>query len=126
MILTVVWNPTRFHIINVLGKELQIQDHSFDNRSIITIGRMAQGSSRGIQSKVGRSCRSPAHGMNLLTFLHEIDVMKARHFPYSLDLTPSGFFLFGNVKQLLRGAEFRDWNSFFSMQFGRFWLAEKR
>jgi hypothetical protein len=42
-------------------------------------------------------------------FSDENDVTKTRHPPYSLDLTPSDFFLFGH----LRGAEFPDWNSLF-------------
>jgi hypothetical protein len=48
-----------------------------------------------------------------LTILYENGVTKARPFPYSPDLAPSGFFLFGQAKQLLRGAECPDWNSLF-------------
>jgi hypothetical protein len=38
---------------------------------------------------------------------------KARHPSYSPDLTPSDFFLFGHIKQLLPGAEFPDRDSLF-------------
>jgi hypothetical protein len=48
-----------------------------------------------------------------LTFREENDMTKTRHSPYSPDLTPFGFFLFGHVKQLLQGAEFPDRDSLF-------------
>jgi hypothetical protein len=48
-----------------------------------------------------------------MTFPDENDAAKAPHPLYSSDLPPSGFFLFGHVKQLLRGAEFPDRDSLF-------------
>jgi hypothetical protein len=36
----------------------------------------------------------------------EIRLEMARHLPYSPDLAPSDFFLFGHVKHVIEGAEF--------------------
>jgi hypothetical protein len=46
-----------------------------------------------------------------LTILDEKDMTKASYPPYVPDLAPSDFFLFGQTKQLLQGAEFPDQNS---------------
>jgi hypothetical protein len=43
-----------------------------------------------------------------LGFMEHKAMKRAPHLPYSLDLALSDFYLFGHVKQLLRGYEFAD------------------
>jgi hypothetical protein len=46
-----------------------------------------------------------------LPFLDKNDMTIAPYPPYSPDLAPSDFFVFGHIKQLFRGAEFPDRDS---------------
>jgi histone-lysine N-methyltransferase SETMAR len=52
---------------------------------------------------------APPHTAKVTLDLMECNAMKrARHPPYSPDLVPSDFPLFGHIKQFLRGYEFAD------------------
>jgi hypothetical protein len=113
--LTIVCNPTGFHVINILGN-----GYRFNATHYITEGLSPLAEWR--RNQVGRSDRKfIVHAntaclhtaRNFLTFRDEIYMRKAPHLPYFPDLSPSDFFLFGHLKHLGGGAEFPDRDSLF-------------
>jgi histone-lysine N-methyltransferase SETMAR len=52
---------------------------------------------------------APPHAEKVtLDFMERSAMKRVLHPPYSPDLTPPDFYLFGNIKQFLRGYEFAD------------------
>jgi histone-lysine N-methyltransferase SETMAR len=113
--LTIVWNPIRFHLINVLPKGFKF-NASFYITQIL--GRI----SGWHRTQVGRTNRKlsvnadnarPHTATVTLQFIQQNAMRRVPHphLPYSPDLAPSDLYLFGYIKQLLLGCEFTDRDS---------------
>jgi histone-lysine N-methyltransferase SETMAR len=113
MMLTIVWNPSGFHLINILPKGFKL-NASFYVTQIL--GRLSD--SR--RTQVGRTNRKlwvhadnarPHTATATLQFMQQNAMRRAPHPPYSPDLALSDFYLFNDIKQLLLECEFTDRDS---------------
>jgi hypothetical protein len=102
----VVWNPQGFHVVKVLPKGCKwtIQYYIENLLPEICAFRVAGDRRRLVvhadnaRPHVSRKVKEYLEGQSLRT---------APHPPYSPDLAPSDFFLFGYVKRMLQGSEFQ-------------------
>jgi histone-lysine N-methyltransferase SETMAR len=110
---TIVWNPSGFHLINVLSKWFKF-NASFYVTQILGL------LSDWRRTQVGRTNRKlwvhadnarPHTATVTLKFMQQNAMRKALHPPYSPNLAPSDFYLFDYIKQLLLGCEFMDRDS---------------
>jgi hypothetical protein len=125
--LTIVWNIKDFHVINVLGKGWKFNITHYITEMLSPLAEWRRNQVGASDRKVIiHADNAPPHTARIsLTFLNENDMTKAPH-PFSLlDLVPSDFFLFGHVKQFLRGVESPDRDSL-STQSCIFWLFRKK
>jgi histone-lysine N-methyltransferase SETMAR len=110
--LTIVWNPRGFHLIKVLEKDRKFNaDYCFAEileplsqwRSIEAVGNE--------QTLLVHADNARPHTAKLSTQCFNENRMKSAHIlhtPYSPDLAPSDFYLFGDVKICLAGLSFED------------------
>jgi transposase len=108
--ITMVWNPSGFHLIIVLPKGFKFNARYY---VIQILGPLSAW--RG--TKIGRANRKlivhannarPHTAIVVLDFMERNAMKRSPHPSYSPDLTRLGFSLCGHVKQLLRGYEFAD------------------
>jgi hypothetical protein len=112
--LTTVWNPGGFHLVSILPKRFK-----FNARYYVT--QILDFLSKWRRTQVGRANRNltvhaenarPDTAKRTSRFMEQNSMQRAPHPGYSPDLTPSDFYLFGSVKQLMSGCQFADQNSF--------------
>jgi hypothetical protein len=120
LMVTIIWNPTGFHIIGVLpnGCNFNSSYHIQENE---TLGSLSE----------WRSEQAGAASRRLIDHLTTPDLIehtaaasqkdhgrerddRSPHPPYSPDLAPSDFSLFDYVKHCLRGQSFEAVDEFFS------------
>jgi histone-lysine N-methyltransferase SETMAR len=113
VMLTIVWNPSGFHLINILPKEFKF-NASFDITQILGL------LSDWCRIHVGRTNRKllvhvdnarPRIATVTLQFIQLNSMRRVPYPQYSPDLAPSDFYLFCYIKQLPSGCEFADRNS---------------
>jgi histone-lysine N-methyltransferase SETMAR len=105
MIVTIAWNPLGFRVPDVLPKDITFnaEYYRFDIlRGRLLLHPQVHGSrlvihANDTRSHSARKCR---------TFCEEDRLRLAVHPPYSPDLAPSNFFLFGHIKHCLQGIAF--------------------
>jgi hypothetical protein len=106
--LTIVWNPNGFHVIDVLPKGIKFNADHYITDAFIPWAEWRK-------TQVGRTDRNLiVHGDNAglhtaetsLDFLEQNGMRKALHPPYSRDPAASDFYLFGHVKQFLAEHKF--------------------
>jgi histone-lysine N-methyltransferase SETMAR len=105
MMVTIVWNPYRFHLVDGLPKGQKFNaSYYIDNilQSLFENRSTGPGSGLIIHADNARSHTA----QRILRFCWENRLEIAPHLPYSPDLAPSDFFLFGHVKHALEGDEF--------------------
>jgi hypothetical protein len=105
--ITVVWNPWRFHVIQSLSKEIKWTGrYSLDNiLSQITALRDI-GSHR--KTIVYADNTGPHAAKCATEYMDDNSLKRATHPPLSPDLAPSDFCLFEYVKHQLQGHEFTE------------------
>jgi hypothetical protein len=110
----IVWNPTGFHVINVLGKGRKFNTTDYITEGFSSLVEWRRNQIRASDRKliIHADNTHPHTARISVTFLDENDMTKAPHSPSSPNLAPSDFSLFGHVKQFLR-ADFPNQDSFF-------------
>jgi transposase len=106
--LTIVWNPRGFHLIDVLPKGLKFNVAHYINTILIPLveRRSAHGTANERKLIVHADNARPHTAKVSTQFLAENRMKPAPHPPYSPDLAPCDFYLFGYVKQRLAGFSF--------------------
>jgi histone-lysine N-methyltransferase SETMAR len=105
MIVTIVWNPHGFRLVDGLPKGQKFNaSYYIDNilQSLLESRSTGPGSGLIIHADNAR----PHTAQRTLKFCRENRLEMAPHLPYSPDLAPSDFFLFGRVKHALEGDKF--------------------
>jgi hypothetical protein len=98
--LTVVWNPIRFHVLKVIPKGCKFNAQYYINDILVAISdwRQQAGGTRPNKLWVHSDDARP-HTVKMSSDYIGLNQMKqGPHSPYSPDLAPSNFFLFGCVK----------------------------
>jgi histone-lysine N-methyltransferase SETMAR len=110
VMLTIVWNPTGFHLIDFLSRRAKFNGtHSVSNiPSLLAIWRETQMGKADRKLIVHSDNARPHTAKKVLDFLEQNGMERAPHPPYSPDLAPCDFYLFGYVRGLLAGSEFAD------------------
>jgi histone-lysine N-methyltransferase SETMAR len=105
MMVTIVWNPQGLHLIDGLPKGQRFSASYYVD---MILRPLLENRSRGpgLHFIIHADNARPHTAQNTLKFCQENGLKMAPHPPYSPDLAPSDFFLFGHVKHALEGMEF--------------------
>jgi hypothetical protein len=103
--LTVVWNPIGFHVLKALPKGRKFNAQYYTNDILVAISdwRLHTGETRPNKLRVYSDNVRPHTAKRLRDYIGLNRMELAPHSPYSPDLAPSDFFLFGYVKGKLMG-----------------------
>jgi histone-lysine N-methyltransferase SETMAR len=110
VMLTIVWNPSGLHVIDVLPKGTKFNaGHNVSNvLSPLAIWRRTQ-MRRSTRKLIVHADNARPHTATIISsFMEQNGMERTIHPAYSPDLAPSDFYLFGDVKQMLVGCEFTD------------------
>jgi histone-lysine N-methyltransferase SETMAR len=108
LMVTIVWNPNGFHFIDVFPNGSKFNAKYYTNKILSRVSEWRQ------ETRGGATRRLIVHADNArphtaaisTSFLEENGMMKAHHPPYSPDLGPSDFYLFGYIIRNLSGTSF--------------------
>jgi hypothetical protein len=105
MMVTIVWNPHGFHLIDALPKGQTFNAIYYVN---IIIQPLLDGRSSGLGSglMIHADNARPHTAWKTLKFFRENHQGIAPYRPYAPNLALSGFFLFGHLRHALERAEF--------------------
>jgi hypothetical protein len=119
--LTVVWNPIGFHVLEALPKGRKFNAHYYTNYIFVTISdwRRQTGGTRPNKLWVHSDNARPHTAKMSRDYIGLNRMKQAPHPRYSPDLAPSDLFLFGDVKGKLMGYRAETLNFWFT--FGSFW-----
>jgi histone-lysine N-methyltransferase SETMAR len=98
--LTVVWNPHKFHLVSLLSKGQKWTNQYYIDHILPKICALRDARDRR-KFVVHADNARPHVAKRVKQYLEDNNLKSALHPPYSPDLAPSGFFLFGHVKRLL-------------------------
>jgi histone-lysine N-methyltransferase SETMAR len=103
--LTIVWNPSGFPIVKALPKGDKFSTQYSTNNILIAISDWRRLAGERSPNKLWAHAENArSHNAKVSTDFMALNRMKrAPHPPYSPDLAPSDFFLFGYVKRTLMG-----------------------
>jgi histone-lysine N-methyltransferase SETMAR len=110
LMLTIIWNPQGFHLINVLPKGQKFNADYYITYLLSTLSQWRR-NQRGASDRkllVHADNARPHTALASMNFLDAHGMKKAPHPPYSPDLAPSDFYLFGYLKHCLAGESFAD------------------
>jgi histone-lysine N-methyltransferase SETMAR len=112
--LTIVWNPCGFHLITVLEKDRKFNSGCYIAEILEPLSQWRSIEAAGNQRKLlVHADNAGPHTAKLSTqYFNENQMKSAPHPPYSHDLEPSDFYLFGYIKRCLVGLSFEDANQF--------------
>jgi histone-lysine N-methyltransferase SETMAR len=102
---TIVWNPQGFYFVDAFPKDQKFNANYYIDRILqallesLSIGR-------GPDLIIHADNARPHTAGKTFKFCRENGLEMTPHPPYSPDLVPSDFFLFGHVKHELEGNEF--------------------
>lgn len=106
--LTVFWNPNGFLLYKLLPAGVHFNADYFITEILEPIYEMTT----GLREESGKKMilhfdnAKPHTSRKVLEYLESHDMEKAPQPPFSPDIAPSDFFLFGYMKQLLEGRSF--------------------
>ena len=105
LMLTVVWNPSGFHVVKALPKGAKFNSQYYTNNILVAISDWRQGAGGIWQRSLWiHADNARPHVAKVSTdYIGRNRMKQAPHPPYSPDLAPSDFFLFGYVKGKLMG-----------------------
>jgi histone-lysine N-methyltransferase SETMAR len=105
MMVIIAWNPLGFHWLDALPKA-NTMNAEYDRVNILTefLSLRPQVDERRLVIHADNS--RPHTAGKYRAFCEENRLRLAVHPPYSPDLMPSGFFLFGHIKHCLQGIAF--------------------
>jgi histone-lysine N-methyltransferase SETMAR len=105
MMVTIVWNSHSFHLVDELPKGQKFNaSYYIDNILQSILENRSTGPGSGLIIHADNARHHTAQ--RTLKFCRENRLEIPPHPPYSPDLVPSDFFLFGHVKHALDGNEF--------------------
>jgi histone-lysine N-methyltransferase SETMAR len=105
MMVTIVWNPQSFHLVDALPKGQKFNaNYSIDR--ILQSLLESRSTGRGPGLIIHADNARPHTIRKIFEFCQENRLEMAPYPPYSPNLAPSDFFLFEHVKHILEGAEF--------------------
>jgi histone-lysine N-methyltransferase SETMAR len=105
MMVTIIWNPQGFHLVDALPKGQKFNTHYYIDRILQPLLE-SRSTGRGPGLIIHADNVRPHTAQKTLKFCRENRLEMAPHPPYSPDLAPSDFILFGHVKHVFEGAEF--------------------
>jgi histone-lysine N-methyltransferase SETMAR len=102
---TIVWNPSGFHVVTLLPRWSKFNAQYYTNNILGAISDWRRLSGRTQQGKLWLHADNarPHTAMVSTDYVTCNGMKRAPHPPYSPDLAPSSFFLFGYVKKKLMG-----------------------
>jgi histone-lysine N-methyltransferase SETMAR len=105
LMLTIVWNPSGFHIVKALAKGGRFSAQYYTNNILRAISdwRRLAGERSPNKLWVHADNARPHNAKVSIDFIALNRMKQAPHPPYSPDLAPSDFFLSGYVKRTLMG-----------------------
>jgi histone-lysine N-methyltransferase SETMAR len=103
--MTIVWNPSGFHIVKALPKWSKGNGQYYTNSVRVAISDWRRLSGRTEESKLSLHADNfrPDTAKVLTDYITCNGMKRALHPPYSSDLAPSDMFLFGYVERKLIG-----------------------
>jgi histone-lysine N-methyltransferase SETMAR len=109
----IIWNPRGFHLIKILEKGSKFNTGHY-------VAEMLEPLSQWRSTEAGNKRKSLVHADNArlhtaklsTQYFNENRMKSAPHPPYSPDLAPSDFYLFGYVKRCLVGLSFEGVDQF--------------
>jgi transposase len=108
LMLTIVWNPHGFHIIDILPKGAKFNSDYYISHILTPLAEIKE--SIGVESQrkliVHADNARPHTAKKVEEVLESTGLRNASHPPYSPDLAPSDFFLFGYLKEKMKGESF--------------------
>jgi transposase len=104
--LAVVWTPHGFHLVSLLPKGQKWTSQSYIDHILPEICALRDARDRR-KVVVHADNARPHVAKRVNQYLEDNNLKSAPHPPYSPDLAPNNFFLFGHVKRLLQGTEFQ-------------------
>jgi histone-lysine N-methyltransferase SETMAR len=105
MMVTIVWNPQGFHLVDALPKRQKFNGNYYIDRILQPLLEN-RSTGRGPSLIIHSDNARPRTARKTFKFYQENRLEMAPHLPYSPDLAPSHFFLFAHVKHVLEEAEF--------------------
>jgi transposase len=113
MMVTIVWNPTGFYQLYALPKGAKFNSAYYISEILTPLveWRSQQGAPPNQPLLVHADNARPHTSRKVTTFFEENGLERAPHPPYSPDLAPCDFYLFGYIKGQLRGQSFDDGES---------------
>jgi histone-lysine N-methyltransferase SETMAR len=111
--LQIVWNSSGFHVITVPLKWFKLNASFYLTQILVPVPdwRRTHVGNNNRKLLVHSDHARPHTATVTLQFMQHNLMRRAPHPPYSPDLVPSNFYLFGYIKQLLSGCEFGDRDS---------------
>jgi transposase len=105
---TIVWNPNGFHLIDGLSNGSKFNPKYDTNKILSRVSEWRQEQRGGATRRliVHADNATPHTAAISTSFLEENGMTKAHHPLYSPDLAPSDFYLFGYIKRNLSGTSF--------------------
>jgi hypothetical protein len=105
----VVWNPRGFHLIMILEKGREFNTGCCTAELLEPLSQWRSIEAAGNKRKLLGHAH-PYTAKLLTQYFNENRLKSAPHIPYSPDLAPSDFYLFGYVKRCFAGLPFEDAN----------------
>jgi hypothetical protein len=109
--LTVLWNPHGFHVLTMLPAGASFNAAWFIDQNLVPLVAkfFPRGRGPGERKLVLHIDNAPAHNAKMTqNFCEHNPLKRLVHPPYSPDISPSDFYLFGKVKEALIGQEIPD------------------
>jgi transposase len=113
---TIMWNPHGFHVIDLLPSDAKMNSTYYTSNVLEPLHQNFFPEGRTPQGKrlVVHVDNCSVHTSAITKeFMETHDMVSMPHPPYSPDLAPSDFYLFGTVKQRLQQAQFSEEDDFF-------------
>lgn len=108
---TIFWNPWKFYIVDVLPKGQKFNSEYFINNILEELQTEVYPDGRRKHSKkysIHMDNAKPHTSVQTKSWISKSEFVQIEHPPYSPDIAPSDFYLFGNLKTNLKGKEFEN------------------
>jgi histone-lysine N-methyltransferase SETMAR len=111
--LTIVWNPGGFHLVNILPKGFKFNASYYVTQILDTRSKWGRTQAGHTNRKlIVHADDAHRHTAKMTSqFMEHNSMQRAPHPAYSPDLAPSDFHLFGYVEQLLSKCQFANQDS---------------
>ena len=109
VMVTIFWNPHGAHVVDALEPGQSFNAEYFINKILIPITNLPDvyKAERQKQRFIVHMDNAPVHKARVTQkFIESSSIYMPRHPPYSPDIAPSDFYLFGKLKGMLRGKAF--------------------